>query len=136
MVEALAAGDIDIIVSSHDPQDVDTKRLPFADAADGAIGLETMFAAALRLYHADAISLVRLVDAMSTRPARIFGLPAGTLKPGAPADIAIADLDMPWIARTEALQSRSKNTPFEEARFSGRITETWVAGRRVFKLAE
>ena len=71
MVEALAAGDIDIIVSSHDPQDVDTKRVPFADAADGAVGLETLFAAALRLYHAERISLTRLVDALSDcRPAR------------------------------------------------------------------
>src|SRR5690606_26740346 len=68
MVEALARGDIDIIVSSHDPQDVDTKRLPFADAADGAVGLETLLAAALRLHHAGQIPLLRLIDALSTRP--------------------------------------------------------------------
>jgi dihydroorotase len=134
MVEALASGDIDIIVSSHDPQDVDTKRLPFADAADGAVGLETLFAAALRLHHSGQVSLMRLIDAMSTRPAQIFGLPAGTLKIGAAADIAIADLDMPWIVAAEALLSRSKNTPFENARFSGRITETWVSGKKVFSL--
>jgi dihydroorotase len=134
MVDALASGDIDIIVSSHDPQDVDTKRLPFADAADGAVGLETLFAAALRLHHSGQVSLMRLIDAMSTRPAQIFGLPAGTLKIGAAADIAIADLDMPWIVAAEALLSRSKNTPFENARFSGRITETWVSGKKVFSL--
>ncbi|PLU78665.1 dihydroorotase, partial [Sinorhizobium medicae] len=74
MVEALASGTIDIIVSSHDPQDVDTKRLPFADAADGAIGLETLAAAALRLYHSGHVPLMRLIDALSTRPAAIFGL--------------------------------------------------------------
>ena len=84
MVEALADGTIDIIVSSHDPQDVDTKRLPFGEAADGAIGLETMLAAALRLHHSGDVGLMRLIDAMSTRPARIFGLDAGTLKTGAP----------------------------------------------------
>jgi hypothetical protein len=70
MVSALADGDIDIIVSAHDPQDVDTKRLPFADAENGAIGLETLLAAALRLYHSGDVPLMRLVDAMSTRPAR------------------------------------------------------------------
>ncbi len=85
MVDALAKGQIDIIVSSHDPQDVDTKRLPFGEAADGAIGLETMLSAALRLHHSGQVPLMRLIDAMSTRPAEIFGLPGGTLKPGRPA---------------------------------------------------
>ncbi len=134
MVEALASGEIDIIVSSHDPQDVDTKRLPFGDAADGAIGLETMLAAALRLHHSDQVSLMRLVDAMSTRPAHIFGLDAGTLKPGAPADITLIDLDEPWIVSKDSLLSRSKNTPFEEARFSGRVVETYVGGKCVHTL--
>ncbi|SOC86047.1 dihydroorotase [Ensifer adhaerens] len=134
MVEALAAGDIDIIVSSHDPQDVDTKRVPFADAADGAVGLETLFAAALRLHHAERITLARLVDALSTRPASIYGLPAGSLKPGSAADIAFADLEMPWIATAEGLLSRSKNTPFENARFTGRVVETWVSGKPVYRL--
>ena len=134
MVDALASGALDIIVSSHDPQNADTKRLPFADAEDGAIGLETLFAAALRLHHSGQVPLMRLIDAMSTRPAQIFGLPAGTLQPGAPADIAIADLDMPWVVALDALASRSKNTPFEDARFSGRIVETWCAGKRVFSL--
>lgn len=131
MVEALANGSIDIIVSSHDPQDVDTKRLPFADAADGAIGLETMLAAALRLYHSGDVPLMRLIDAMSTRPAQIFGLDAGTLKPGARADITVVDLDEPWIVSKDALVSRSKNTPFENARFTGRAVQTYVSGRLV-----
>lgn len=134
MVDALADGTIDIIVSSHDPQDVDTKRLPFADAADGAIGLETMLAAALRLHHADRVPLIRLIDAMSTRPAQIFGLDAGSLKPGARADIALIDLDEPWIVTKDTLVSRSKNTPFEDARFSGRVVSTYVAGRLVHSL--
>ncbi len=134
MVQALADGAIDIIVSSHDPQNVDTKRLPFSDAADGAIGLETLFAAAMRLYHSGQVPLMRLVDAMATRPAQIFGLPAGTLQPGADADIAIADIDMPWVVSLDKLASRSKNTPFEDARFSGRIVETWRAGEQVFSI--
>ncbi|OLP43261.1 dihydroorotase [Rhizobium oryziradicis] len=134
MVDALANGDIDIIVSAHDPQDVDTKRLPFGDAADGAIGLETMLAAALRLHHSGHVPLMRLIDAMSTRPAEIFGLEAGTLKPGAKADIVLIDLEEPWIVSKELIVSRSKNTPFEDARFSGRAIATYVAGRQVFSL--
>ncbi|MBK5568876.1 dihydroorotase [Ensifer sp. SSB1] len=131
MAEALADGTIDIIVSSHDPQDVDTKRLPFADAADGAIGLETLAAAALRLYHSGQVPLMRLIDAMSTRPAAIFGLDAGTLKLGAKADITVLDLDEPWVLYKEAIVSRSKNTPFENARFTGRVVQTYVAGKLV-----
>lgn len=134
MVQALADGRIDIIVSSHDPQDVDTKRLPFADAADGAIGLETMLAAALRLHHSGEVPLMRLIDALSTRPAQIFGLDAGTLKPGAKADITLIDLDEPWIVSKEAIVSRSKNTPFENARFTGRAVRTYVAGKCVYSL--
>jgi len=134
MVEALADGSIDIIVSSHDPQDVDTKRLPFADAADGAIGLETMLSAALRLHHDGRVPLMRLVSAMSTRPAEIFGLDAGTLRPGAKADITLIDLDEPWIVAKDMLLSRSKNTPFEDARFSGRAVATYVGGKCVYKL--
>ena len=134
MVDALAKGQIDIIVSSHDPQDVDTKRLPFGEAADGAIGLETMLSAALRLHHAGQVPLMRLIDAMSTRPAKIFGLPGGTLKPGAPGDIALIDLDEPWLVSRDSLLARSKNTPFEDARFSGRAVATYVAGQCVHTL--
>jgi dihydroorotase len=132
MVEALKDGTIDIIVSSHDPQDVDTKRLPFADAAAGAIGLETLLSAALRLYHNGEVPLPRLVEALSTAPARIFGLPGGTLKPGAPADLVLVDLDAPWRVREADIRSLSKNTCFEGARMQGRVLQTMVGGRTVF----
>lgn len=132
MVEALNDGTIDIVVSSHDPQDVDTKRLPFADAAAGAIGLETLLAVALRLYHNGDVPLLRLVDVLSTAPARLFGLPGGTLAPGAPADLAVVDLDEPWIVSESGLRSRSKNTCFEGARLQGKVLQTMVAGRTVF----
>jgi dihydroorotase len=132
MIQALKDGVVDIIVSSHDPQDVDTKRLPFADAADGAIGLETLLAVALRLYHNGDVSLMRLVEALSTAPARLFGLPGGTLAPGAPADLAIVDLDAPWIVHERDIRSRSKNTCFESARLQGKVLQTLVAGRTVF----
>lgn len=132
MIRALADGTIDIIVSSHDPHDVDEKRHPFAEAAEGAIGLETLFAAAMRLYHNEEVSLTRLIDALSTKPAEIFGLPGGTLKPGAAADLIIADLDTPWVVHEEDIVSRSKNTPFEGERFSGKVLQTIIDGRTIY----
>ena len=134
MVEALRDGTIDIIVSAHDPQDVDTKRLPFADAAAGAIGLETLLGAALRLYHNGDVPLLRIVEAMSSAPARIFGLDAGSLRPGSKADMTIVDLDEPWVVKEEDLRSRSKNSCFEGARFQGRVIQTFVAGKSVFSI--
>ncbi|TPM48748.1 dihydroorotase [Mesorhizobium sp. B2-2-4] len=134
MIEAIRDGTIDIIVSSHDPQDVDTKRLPFADAAAGAIGLETLLGAALRLYHNGDVSLPRLIETLSTAPARLFGLPGGTLKPGALADLALVDLDEPWIVSESGIRSRSKNTCFEGARLQGKVLQTLVAGRTVFSV--
>lgn len=132
MIEALKNGVIDVIVSSHDPQDVDTKRHPFADSADGAIGLETLLAAALRLYHNGDVPLMRLVEALSTAPARLLNLNAGSLSVGMPADLAIVDLDAPWICGEDSIRSLSKNTPFEGARFSGKVLQTMVGGRMVY----
>lgn len=132
LVEALRNGTVDIIHSSHDPQDVDTKRLPFSEAEAGAIGLETLLAAALRLYHSDQVPLLRLVEAMTSAPARLFGLPGGTLAPGAPADLIVVDLDAPWLVREADIRSLSKNTAFEGARMQGRVLQTMVAGRTVF----
>ena len=133
MVEALRDGTIDMLVSSHDPQDVDTKRLPFSDAASGAIGLETLLAVALRLHHSAEVPLTRLVEALSTAPARRFGLPGGTLAPGAAADLIVVDLDEPWLVREADIRSRSKNTCFEQARLQGKVLQTMVAGRTVYQ---
>jgi dihydroorotase len=133
VVDALADGTIDVICSAHDPQDVEGKRQPFAEAADGAVGLETMLAVALRLLHSDEVSLLRLADAMSTKPAKLLGLDAGTLGPGAPADLILVDLDRPWIVREEDLHSRSKNTAFEGARLTGKVVQTMVGGSTVYR---
>ena len=135
LVEALADGTIDVVCSAHDPQDVEGKRQPFAEAADGAVGLETMFAAGLRLFHSGDAPLIRLVDAMSTRPAKLLGLEAGTLAPGAPADLIIADLDRPWIVKEAELQSRSRNSAFEGARLTGKVVRTMVGGKTVLREA-
>ncbi|WEK50383.1 MAG: dihydroorotase [Candidatus Kaistia colombiensis] len=135
MIEGVADGSIDVIVSSHDPQDVDTKRHPFAEAADGAVGLETLLAASLRLVNNGDVDLLTVARALSTRPAELLGLPGGKLTAGAPADIILVDPAMPWICDGEKLRSRSKNTPFEGARFEGRVLRTIVAGRTVYAYA-
>jgi dihydroorotase len=133
LVEALASGLIDVVMSDHNPQDVEVKRLPFAEAAPGAIGLETMLSAGLRLVHNDALPLATLIKAMSTRPAELLRLPGGSLKPGAPADVIVIDLDVPWVLDPDALKSKCKNTPFDEARLQGRVVRTIVAGRTVYE---
>jgi dihydroorotase len=133
LVSALASGLLDAIMSDHNPQDVEVKRLPFAEAAPGAIGIETMLAAGLRLFHDGAVPLLTLFRAMSTRPAQLLGLPAGTLKPGAPADVIVVDLDSPWILDPATLKSKCKNTPFDEARLQGRAVRTIVAGRTIYE---
>ncbi|WP_039758706.1 dihydroorotase [Bartonella queenslandensis] len=134
LIEAIKDGTIDVVVSSHDPQGIDTKHLPFNDAAAGAIGMETLLSAALRLYHDESLSLLRITELLSTMPAKLFGLNAGTLKRGAYADLIVVDLEEPWVVSTENFYSRSKNTPFENARFQGRVLQTFVKGKSVFKL--
>jgi dihydroorotase len=136
MVEGIASGDIDVIVSAHDPQDADGKRRPFAEAADGAIGVETLLSAALRLYHDGSVDLVTLLRAMTANPASLLGLPSGRLAKGAPADLVLIDLDTPFVVNPEHLRTRSKNTPFDEARLQGRALMTLVAGRAVYNYGE
>ena len=136
LVEAVADGTIDVIVSGHDPQSADTKRLPFAEAAFGAIGLETMLSAALGLHHNEGVPLARLVEAMSHKPAEILGLETGRLAPGAPADFTLVDLNLSWTVEDEALRSRAKNSPFEHRTLEGRAVETVVAGESVYAYAQ
>jgi dihydroorotase len=131
LCEAVASGLIDIIVSDHNPQDVETKRLTFAECAPGAIGLETMLSAGLRLVDAGQVPLARLIAAMTEAPARLLGLPQGRMAKGAPADLVAFDPDMPWVVDATKLASKCKNTPFDEARMLGRAIITMVAGRIV-----
>jgi dihydroorotase len=133
LVTGLAEGEIDTIVSSHDPQDADVKRQPFSEAADGAIGLETLLAAALRLVHAGDVDLITLLRAMTSRPAELLGLPSGRLAKGAPADLIVFDMNQPWIVDREQLKSRSKNSPFDESKMLGRILFTLVDGKPVYR---
>jgi len=133
LVAALRSGLIDVVMSDHNPQDVEVKRLPFAEAAAGAIGIETMLVAGLRLVHGGDLSLLSLINAMSTRPAQLLGLPGGTLRPGAPADLIVVDPDVPWVLDPGSLKSKCKNTPFDEAKLQGRTVRTIVGGRTVYE---
>jgi dihydroorotase len=133
LVEALASGLIDVVMSDHNPQDVEVKRLPFAEAVPGAIGLETMLTAGLRLVHNGEIELLTLLRAMSTRPAELLRLPGGSLRNGAPADVIVVDTEVPWVLDPAELKSKCKNTPLDEARLQGRVVRTIVAGRTVYE---
>ncbi|MFB9221561.1 dihydroorotase [Paracoccus cavernae] len=132
MIEAVGEGLIDVIASFHTPQDEESKRLPFAEAAPGAVGLQTLLPAAMRLYHQGGLSLPQLWRAMSLNPAKRLGLDAGRLSVGAPADLVLFDPDAPFILDRFKLLSKSKNTPFDGARMEGKVLGTWVAGTRVF----
>ncbi|MFZ1479319.1 MAG: dihydroorotase, partial [Paracoccaceae bacterium] len=132
VIAALAEGTIDVIASFHTPADEESKRLPFEDAAPGAVALETFLPAAMRLYHGGHLTLPALFRAMALNPARRLGLPQGCLTEGAPADLVLFDPDAPFQMDRFALRSKSKNTPFDGARMEGKVIGTWVGGTRVF----
>lgn len=133
MVQALADGLIDVVSSFHTPADEESKRLPFEEAAAGAVGLQTLLPAALRLYHGGAISLPQLWRALALNPANRLGLPQGRLSVGAPADLVRFDPDAPYILNRAALLSKSKNTPFDGCRMEGKVKATYVAGAPVYE---
>jgi dihydroorotase len=133
VVSALASGLLDIISSMHTPQDEESKRLPYEQAASGAVALETLLPAALRLYHSDHLSLPQLFRALSLNPANRLGLPSGRLSEGAPADLILFDPDSPFLLDRFKLNSKSKNTPFDGQRMQGRVFATFVDGQKVYQ---
>lgn len=136
MIEGLNLGTIDTIHSGHDPQDVEVKRQPFAEAADGATGLETLLAVALRLYHSGEVELATILRALTSRPAEIIGLDAGRIQKGAPADLMLVDMDYPWVVDLSNLKSRSQNSNFQDARLTGKVMATYVSGEQVYRYTE
>jgi dihydroorotase len=133
VVEAVRDGLIDTISSMHTPQDEESKRLPFEEAASGAVGLETLLPAALRLYQSGDLTLAALFRALSLNPAKRLGLPCGRLAVGAPADLVLFDPDKPFVLDRWTLRSKSKNTPFDGQRMQGKVITTYVAGCPVFE---
>ena len=133
VVSALASGLIDIISSMHTPQDEESKRLPYEQAASGAVALETLLPAALRLYHSNQLTLPQLFRALSLNPAKRLGLHGGRLVEGAPADLILFDPDAPFVLNRFKLHSKSKNTPFDGQRMQGRILATFVDGHKVYQ---
>ena len=133
VIAALRDGTIDVISSMHTPQDEESKRLPYEEAASGAVALETLLPAALRLYHAEDLSLPQLFRAMALNPAKRLGLDAGRLSVGAPADLVLFNPDTPIVLDRFKLKSKSKNTPFDGARMQGKVLGTYVAGQPVFE---
>ena len=129
----LAEGVIDVIVSGHDPQDQESKRLPFAQAAFGAVGLETLLAMALEGVHNGHAELHTVLAAITSRPAALLGLAGGRLARGGPADLTLFDAGKPWVVRQRDLRSKSKNTPFDDRRLQGVVLRTVVGGETVFE---
>ncbi|WP_226689299.1 dihydroorotase [Ruegeria arenilitoris] len=133
VIEAVRSGLIDIISSMHTPQDEESKRLPFEEAASGAVALETLLPAALRLYHSEQLDLPTLFRAMALNPAKRLGLDSGRLSEGAPADLVLFDPDVPFVLDRFSLKSKSQNTPFDDQRMQGKVTATYVAGQEVYR---
>jgi dihydroorotase len=133
VVDAVRTGLIDIISSMHTPQDEESKRLPFEEAAAGAVALETLLPAALRLYHAEQMELPALWRALSLNPAKRLGLDSGRLSAGAPADLVLFDPDAPFVMDRFQLKSKSQNTPYDTQRMQGRVLSTYVAGEPVYR---
>ena len=135
MVDGVASGAIDVIVSSHDPQAADTKRQPFAQAAFGAVGLETLMPVTLGLHHSGNADLLHAFKAVTAAPASILGLDSGRLAKGAPADLVLIDPDVPFVLDPDKLHSRARNTPFEGRKFQGHAVKTFVGGECVYDRA-
>ncbi|MEK9840698.1 MAG: dihydroorotase [Paracoccaceae bacterium] len=133
IIDAVNSGVIDVISSFHTPQDEESKRLPFETAAAGAVGLETLLPASLQLFHNQSVSLAKLIKTMTLNPATLLGLPSGRITPGAPADLIIFDTDVPFILDRERLQSKSKNTPFDGHKMQGKVMQTIVNGKTIFR---
>ncbi|MPY74485.1 MAG: amidohydrolase family protein [Alphaproteobacteria bacterium] len=132
VVDGLADGTIDAIASDHAPHDQDSKRLPFEQAAFGAVGLETLLPLTLELVHNKHLSLLDALGRLSTGPAKLLGLPGGTLKRGAPADLILFDPEKPWLIEEKKLRSKSKNSPYDTRPVQGQVARTVVGGRTIF----
>jgi dihydroorotase len=133
LVEGIKSGLIDVIVSDHTPEDEEGKRLPFAQAAAGAVGIETLLPLALEMYHNESLPLTKIIETLTINPANILKINKGSLKKGSDADICVFDLDKPWMVNGDDLKSKSKNTSIEGRKLQGKVQMTFLGGEVVFK---
>jgi dihydroorotase len=133
LVNGLNDGTIDVIVSDHKPEDEESKRLTFAQAATGAAGVETLLPLALELFHNKSIKLEKLIASMTTNPAKILEINKGSLDIGNEADLCLLDINKPWIVKQNELKSKSKNTPIENRKLQGQISKTFVKGELLYE---
>ena len=132
LIDGIKNGLIDVIVSDHKPEDEESKRLPFAQAATGAIGVETLLPLSLELYHNESLSLKKLIETLTINPSKILNIKKGSLKKGFDADICVFDLNKPWVVKAEKLKSKSKNTAIEDRKLQGKVLMTFLNGELVF----
>jgi len=132
VIEAIASGLIQVVVSAHAPAPAEDKRLPYDEAAPGAVGLQTLLAALLAFHHEGRIPLMDLIRTVTSAPADLLGLPAGRIAKGAPADLVLCNLDTPVLIDAARLVSKSKNSPFGGRRLQGKVLRTVVDGRTVY----
>ena len=133
LVQGIKSGLIDVIVSDHTPEDEEGKRLPFAQAATGAIGIETLLPLALEMHHNESLPLQKIIETLTINPANILKIDKGSLRIGSDADICIFDLNTPWVIKADLLQSKSKNTAVENRKVQGKVLMTLLNGDLVFK---
>ena len=132
LVQGIKENLIDVIVSDHIPEDEESKRLPFSQAATGAIGIETLLPLALEMHHNESLPLNKIIEVLTINPAKILEINKGTLKKGSDGDICILDLDAPWAVKAEKLKSKSKNTAIEGRKLQGKVLMTFLNGELVF----
>ena len=133
LVKGIKSGLIDVIVSDHTPEDEEGKRLPFAQAATGAVGIETLLPLALEMHHNESLPLMKIIETLTINPANILKLNKGSLKKGSDADICVFDLEKPWVVNGDELKSKSKNTSIEGRTLQGKVQMTFLNGEVVFK---
>ena len=132
LIEGIKNDLINVIVSDHIPEDEESKRLPFAQAATGSIGIETLLSLSLELYHNESLPLEKIIKCLTINPAKILKIDKGSLKEGSDADICIFDLEKPWVVKAEELKSKSKNTAIENRKLQGKVKMTLLQGEVVY----
>jgi len=135
LINAIDEGLIEVIVSDHKPEDEESKRLTFAQAATGATGIETLLPLALELFHNDSLKLNKIIAPLTSNPAKILGIDKGSLQIGRDADLCVVDINKPWVVNKDELLSKSKNTPIEDRKLQGQIIKTFIKGEIAFERA-